>query len=437
MFAATCVALLTATSAGPAQAAVEPGPTEIVSAGADGAAGDDISYEPRVSADGRFVAFQSMATDLISSDTNAVSDVFVKDTSDGSIERVSVDEQGEQLASRTSLDSISGNGRYVLFTSRFERVEEHGKTVERVVTRLADRRTGTSRRIERRTRNGTLIRLDAAQLSGNGRFVVFSTARRLVRSDRDRYYDLYRLDVATGALRRVTVKPIDASGSLGSRSGSVSHNGRFIAFLTGGRLVKRDHRDDQLDVYVRDMRKRRPQLVSRSSSGAQAWAGSTFPSIAANGRYVLFTTRARNLVRHDTNREQDLFVRDLRAGTTKRVSVNSREHQGDQHTGPGSISDNGRFVVFHSRATNLSPGTTDFGGGPRRGDANIFVRDRRAGTTRAITMAPDGTGANDTSSAGIVSRDGSTVVFFSHALNLVEGASGDNVFLRRLEHTRR
>jgi TolB protein len=274
-----------------------------------------------------------------------------------------------------------------------------------------------------------------AQISGNGRYLLFNTTRPLARGDRNKLSDLYRFELATGALRRVSVDPIRGKATDGPLTGSMSHNGQVIAYLSEERLVRKDRREDGFDVYVRDMRQRRPQLVSQSTSGAQAWTGSTLPEVSGNGRYVLFTTRSRNLVRRDTNGQQDLFVRDLRAGTTKRVSVNSREQQTDRHAGYGSISDDGRFVLFPSRATNLAPGTTDFGGGTRSGEANFFLRDRHEGTTTAITMAPDGTGANDVSTSGVISHDGSTVVFFSYASNLIDGVDGQNVFLRRLNRT--
>lgn len=419
--AVTCIVGLAVTGSGPAQAAVDLGPTRLVSADADGAPANGDVHGAVVSATGRFIAFGSAATNLVPDDTNDASDVFVKDSSDGSVERVSVDEQGDQLTSRTFPLSISSDGRYVLFASTYD-----GTTL-----RLADRVTGTSRRIEKRARNGNWIRFHGAQLTGNARYLVFSTGRPLVRSDRDGSHDVYRLELATGALRRVTPPALDDGDHGRQYAFSVSRSGRIVALRTTARLLRRDRREHS-DVYVRDMRERRPRLVSVSTSGRQAGARIMDATVSADGRYVVFSTWAGNLVRRDTNHKQDVFVRDLRAGTTRLVSLNSRERQGDSHSGLGSISNDGRFVVFRSSADNLAPGTTDFDE-PRWDDVgNVFVRDRSAGTTTAISMAFDGTGA-DAMSEGLISPDGSTVVIGSSATNLVEGVSGSHVFARRLD----
>lgn len=419
--AVTCVVGLAVTGAGPAHA-VDLGPTRLVSADAEGVQANGDTHEAVVSASGRFIAIGSAATNLVPDDTNGVDDVFVTDSSDGSVERVSVDEEGDQLSSGTFPLSMSSDGRYVLFAS----------THDGTSLRLADRDTGTSRRIEKRARNGNWIRFHAAQLTGNARYLVFFTGRPLVRSDKDGLNDVYRLELATGALRRVTPPSLDARSTAWRSYGfSVSHSGRIVELRTTARLLRRDRRGSGNDVYVRDMRDRRPRLVSVSTSGRQAGARIMDAKVSANGRYVVFAAWAGNLVRRDNNHQQDVFVRDLRAGTTKLVSVSSRERQGDAHSGGASISDNGRFVVFRSSADNLAPGTTDFDE-PRWDDSgNVFVRDRSAGTTTAVSMAPDGTGA-DATSWGFISPDGSTIVIGSSASNLVEGVSGRHVFARRL-----
>lgn len=426
--AVTCVAVLMAAPVGPAQAAVDPGSSQLVSAAADGSQGNDYSHAPVVSADGRYVAFASYATNLVSGDTNGQVDLFVKDTLDGAVERVSVDERGQQMAWPQHFTSMSADGRYVVF----ETYEPERRL------RLTDRTIGTSRIVQITDRNGDPVSFGSSpvpQLSGNGRYLAFRTKSRLVRGDRDEFSDVYRLDLSTAAVRYVSNGPIHAARRSDSRTFSISHDGQKVAFVAE---EGRAGRGPRYDVYVRDLRQRRPHLVSVSSSERRGNRWSRRPSLSANGRFVVFTSGATNLVGRDTNRRNDVFVRDLRAGTTKRVSVNSRERQANHHSSydEPSISANGRFVVFNSVATNLAPDTTDFrdvDGG--RTEANIFVRDRRAGTTTAITMAPDGTGANYISRDGRISPDGSTVAFFSHASNLIEGVNRNNVYLRRLGST--
>lgn len=433
LLAISVAATMAATTTGPAHAAPEMGPTRLVSTNAQGEPGDDLSVRPLLSADGRFAAFASKATNLVPGDTNATSDVFVKDLSDGSIERVSVDEQGAELAGRSHATSMSADGQHVLFVNYEPVGGSDGGTVLRL--RLADRTEGTSRLIEVRDRAGEpTVFTSWGVLSGNGRYVAFATPARLVRRDRDKHSDVYRLELETGSVRRVSVTPLDDSGRPGSAMPVISHSGRIIAFTSDARLVRQDRREYTPAVYVRDMHQRRPRLVSKSSGGVQANRPSDGVSVSASGRFVLFSTRASNLVRRDTNRKEDVFVRDRRTGTTKRVSVNSRQRQGNQHSGreAASISNDGRFVFFDSQATNLARGTTDFVD-PEADGSNLFVRDRRSRTTTAVTMAPNGSGADGTSGHPVISRDGSTVAFFSYATNLVDGGSdGVGVFVRRL-----
>lgn len=427
------VAALAATTTGPAHATLEMGPTRLVSTNAQGEPGEGISFGPLLSADGRFAAFVSGATNLVPGDTNGKSDVFVKDLSDGSVQRVSVDEQGAELAGGSHATSMSADGRQVLFVNHEPVENSDGGTVLRL--RVADRTNGTSRLIEVRDRAGeSIVFSSGGEMSGNGRYLAFATPARLVRRDRDKHSDVYRLDLETGAVRRVSVAPLDDSGRPGSSMPVISHSGRIIAFSSDARLVRQDRREYTPAVYVRDMHQRRPRLVSKSSAGVQANWPSDDVSVSASGRFVLFSTRASNLVRRDTNRKEDVFVRDRRTGTTKRVSVNSRQRQGNQHSGreAASISNDGRYVFFDSQATNLARGTTDFVD-PEADGSNLFVRDRRSRNTTAVTLAPDGAGADDTSGHPVISRDGATVAFFSYATNLVDGGSdGVGVFVRRL-----
>ena len=439
VLAPALAAALMATTIGSAHAALGLGPTQLVSTNAQGDPADSYSLRPLLSATGNEVAFVTKATNLVAGDTNASADVFVKDTSDGSVERVSVDEVGAELAGSSHLWSVSADGQYVLFVN-YEPTGDAASSGAVPRLRLADRTTGTSRALDLRDRAGELLRLGyGAQLSGNGRYLVFGTDARLLRRDRDGHTDLYRFDLTTGALRLLTPAPVDDSGRPGAALGAVSHSGRVVAFLSQERLLRRDRVEYRSDVYVRDLRHRRPRLASVSSSGVQARKGASQANLSANGRYVLFTSRTANLVRRDTNRKQDVFVHDRRSGRTHRVSVNSRERQGNLHSGHERawISNDGRHVVFDSQATNLAPHTTDFVD-PESDGSNIFVRDRRSGTTTAVTMAPDGTGADGTSGHATLSRDGSAVAFFSYASNLVDGADpGVGVFLRRLQSSSR
>ena len=292
-----------------------------------------------------------------------------------------------------------------------------------------------------------LLEVGSPVLSGNGRYVVFGTTAPLVRGDRDLYSDVYRLDLTTKAVRRVTVTPLARPGRDLAGLPSVSHSGRFIAFQTTARLVKRDRarstRAVARDIYVRDMERRNPRLVSVSSTGVQANFDSIRAGVSAGGRYVVFSSMATNLVRRDTNGEWDVFVRDLRKGTTQRVSVSSRERQGNRVSqgpmfagSPPSITRDGQYVVFSSLATNLAPNS--FPGVDPDNGGNIFVRDRRAGTTTTVSATASQEPANDVSHVGAISTNGSLIAFTSDATNLDEGDNNSytDVFVRTVDQGR-
>jgi Tol biopolymer transport system component len=170
-----------------------------------------------------------------------------------------------------------------------------------------------------------------------------------------------------------------------------------------------------------------------ASDGTQANRDSFAPTLSADGRYVAFLSLASNLVPRDSNGRrdpllgQDVFVHDRQTGQTTRVSVAA---DGRQALGPSfdpSISADGRRVAFASDASNLVRMDRN-----RVGD--VFVRDRQAGTTVRVTVAADGTQANDSSSLPAISGDGAAVGFFSAATNLVVGDANQtgDVFVREL-----
>lgn len=426
-------ALLVSAAPGPAVAAVDLGPTRIVSVSDQGVAGDGASWDTRVSGDGRFIAFTSEASTLVPGDTNGTRDTFVKDLSDGSLERVSVDGRGRQLTGHGDVGSISTDGRHVLF-STVEVVETATGSRLDQRTFVRDRAAGTTRPIVVRGRDGKRLPLYGGAMSGNARFYVFATSARLVSQDDNGKLDLYRLDLTDGRVRLVSTG-IPSRAYRETRWPSISHSGRFIAFEFTAPLVKRD-RLRARDIYVRDMTKRRPRLVTLSTAGVQADRGSMAPTISAGGRFVVYSSFATNLVARDTNDDWDVFLHDRRTERTERVSVSSSGREGDaQSQGAAfwaesaSVSRDGRFVVFGSLASNLAPETT----GAFR---NVYVRDRSDGTTTALSLSPAGTGAAGDSGGVRVSSDGSTVAFWSEAPDLVaDDGNGElaDVFVRRLE----
>jgi Tol biopolymer transport system component len=359
--ALACGALLAAAS--PALAGKAK--TTRVSVSSSGRQGNNESGAPSISANGRFVAFASDASNLVPGDTNDGIDVFVRDLRTGETRRVSVSSSGAQGNHRSGAPSMSADGRFVAFWSYASNLVDGDTNRSRDVF-VHDLRTGETRRASVSSSgaqaNGASFN---PSISADGRFVAFvSPASNLVDGDTNGAYDVFVHDLRTGKTRRVSVS---SSGAQANASGffplsaypSISADGRFVAFDSPApNLVRRDT-NRRPDVFIHDLRTGETRLVSVSSRGRQGNKKSFNPSISAAGHFVAFKSYATDLVRHDTNASRDVFVHGLRTGKTRRVSVSSRGRQGNKDSGTPSISADGRFVAFASDAPNLVPGDTN------------------------------------------------------------------------------
>ena len=321
------------------------GATEQVSVTSDGGLPNNFSRRPTISADGRFVAFASPATNLVPNDTNGLSDVFVKDRSTGVTERVSVADDETEGTGASGIAfasiSISADGRYVAFESDATNLVARDLNLQADIF-VRDRETGTTERVS--------IRTDGAEgdgssqhpsISGDGRFVAFdSWAQNLVPGDGD----------------RCTYLP------------------------TGGPLAAGTTCGDA-DVFVHDRQTETTDRISVTSDGRSGRAGprggnSWAAAITDDGRQVAFFSSAVNFVPGDTNDAGDVFVHDRISGVTERVSVASDGTEGNGpsdgvfgSTNPVGFSGDGRFLAFRSAATNLDADDTN-------GKEDVFVRDR-------------------------------------------------------------
>lgn len=166
--------------------------------------------------------------------------------------------------------------------------------------------------------------------------------------------------------------------------------------------------------------------VSVDSAGNQADGGSFFATVSANGRFVAFSSAASNLVPGDTNGWIDEFLHDRSTGKTERVSVSSSGAQSDGGSYGSVVSADGRFVAFYSEASNLAAGDTN-------GVGDVFIRDRRYGTTVLACFEPVGQSANATNELHSISADGRFVTFGSPATNLVAGGTNGQSHVHLLD----
>jgi Tol biopolymer transport system component len=267
-------------------------------------------------------------------------------------------------------------------------------------------------------------------LSGNGRFVAFvSDASNLVSGDTNGFQDIFVYDLKTGETKRISVNSSGAESNHDSYTPAFSANGRYVAFTSGASNLVPGDGNGAEDIFLHDLKSGTTQLVSLSSEGAASNNFSSDPVLAAKGRLVVFSSYASNLVPGDTNGVTDIFIRDLKAGTTKRISVDSSGNEGNGYSASPAFSANGRFVAFMSAATNLVPGDTN-------GFEDVFVHDLKTGITERVSVSSTGEEASISgydpmdycagawfwiySGSPSISADGRFVAFDSDACNLVE-----------------
>jgi Tol biopolymer transport system component len=397
---------------------------ERISVSATGEQGNDRSFSAAMSADGRYTAFVSYASNLVSGDTNNACDVFVRDNSNGGIELVSVSSTEEQVVTQSCLvrPAISADGRFVAFHSDAAGLVLNDTSTNSDIF-VRDRELGTSERVsvgsdgETALGNGTeyAVSLNPA-ISADGRFVAFmSSGRNLVAGREIFETHVYVRDRVSRTTEIVSERPDGQSTNGQADEPSLSADGRYVAFVSYSEgLVPGD---DNLgpDVFVRDRATGTTTAASVSSTGAlpkyiNARPQSEQPSISGDGRYVAFSSNASDLVPGDDNLSPDVFVRDRVGGTTRMASVTATgEPAAGGSSERPSISADGRSVAFHSDAGNLSPG-----GG--FGTIDIILFDAASGVTKPLTIGRDG---GDLSIFPSLTADGSQVAFASLDSDLV------------------
>ncbi len=388
--------------------------------------GNGPSQHAQISANGHFVGYTSTASNLVDGDTNWVSDVFVHDRRTGETVRVSVDDAGNQGNSLSQFPRISDGGRFVAFESLASNLVD-GDTNGALDVFVHDRQTRRTTRVsladggaEGNSASGVPC------LSGGGRFVAFeSLASNLVDGDSNESTDVFVHDRQAGETTRVSTDSRGRQANGGSAGCSVDGRGRYVAFESlASNLVDGDT-NRVSDVFVHDRQTGKTTRVSVDSRGRQANGGSAAPSLSGDGRFVGFGSYASNLVDGDTNQDIDVFVHDRQTGETIRVSVDSQGRQANGSSGVPAVSADGRWVAFHSFASNLVDGDTN-------GSLDIFVNDRETGSTTRTSLTVRGLETNGLSRDSTVSKDGRFVAFESEASNLV--ARDDNgtidVFVR-------
>ncbi len=353
------------------------GAVQLVSVAPGGEAADRSSRQPVLDADGSHVAFTSRATNLVAGDGNRFSDVFVS-VPDAGLVRASVTPDGREADGASYDPDLSADGRLLVFTSRAANLVP-GDTNDGEDVFVRNMVTGSialvsaGRRGERADGDSS-----APAISPDGRYVSFSSdASNLVAGDRNGREDVFRRDLATGRTKLISVARGGGGGQNRQLAGGraqvsdISRNGRFVVFESDATNLAGRDRNRSTDIFLRDNVRGSTRRVSVSTTNEEGGGASYLPTITPDGRYVAFASRADDLVAEEA-KGLDVFVRDVGRDTTVLADVTSRGRlRGREHAAPPpgrpSLSADGGTAAFASSASNLV-------GGDRNRVADVFLR---------------------------------------------------------------
>jgi hypothetical protein len=418
----------------------------LVSVNAAGTApANQASRAPTITPDGRYVAFISSASNLVTDDAATLfsESVFVRDLQLATTTLVSRNFSGTARGNSASgwFDplGISADGRYVVFTSSATDLVATPDNNNQTDVFVRDLQAHTTALVSI-TQNGSGVgngSSGSAVMTPDGRFVAFiSHARDLVTLDIGFRSQVFVRDLQTGVTKLATPNRLGTSGGNSDpdfrleHDMAISSDGRFVAFVSeASDLVDNDTNGVAEDVFVRDTQLGITSLVSVNSGNVASGNGQSGQiAMTPDGHFVAFLSAADNLVTNDSNLQQDVFVRDLQAGSTTLVSVNRSGTAGGNGVSASyfllqtlhrpSISDDGRYISFTSSASDLTFANDTNGGIGSLPD--VFVRDRQTGTTSLVSVNNSGSdSANGTSAYSAVAHDGRSIFYFSGASNLV------------------
>ncbi|CAK0746830.1 serralysin [Gammaproteobacteria bacterium] len=323
------------------------------------------SLRPALSADGNWVAFGSTATNLLSSaDTNQVADIFLRNVATGDLTLISAAANGQQAngwsqlgganggSQEGAVHTISDNGRYVVFTSVATNLVAGAGDVGNNGWGdifLKDTQTGQVSLVSADSNGVPSVNTDyGASISGDGKFVVFTSQSALVAGDTNVYSDIYEKDLTTGNITLVSSTQNNGVSHSASSEADLSNDGRYVVFINGGEgLIGTPNGSWQ--VFLKDTLTGQLSLVSTAADGSTLANGHCHNATVSNdGRFVMFQTSATNMAPGDTNDYDDIYLKDM---VTGQVTLMSRGTDGSQdlnHSGVAMFSGDGQYAAFAS-----------------------------------------------------------------------------------------
>lgn len=397
------------------------GANTYVSRSTTGGTGNGQSHGQSISHDGRYVVFSSNATNLVPSDTNAQTDVFLRDTLTNAITLVSVDSSGNQGNGLSSLPTISGDARFIVYSSTATNLVANDTNATGDVFRY-NVATGVTERVSvDSSGNQANDESYRADTDTEGRFVVFVTKSTNLAAvtDSNSAWDVVLKDMNTGTVKYVSQSDTGTVGNSNSGNPKISCNGRFIVFSSGASNLVTGDTNGWADIFLTDMLV--TQTVANVTPGANSW--SEGPDISCDGNYLSFTSRATNFgVKPSTGANTYDVYRYNR--TTAAIDAVSSRQDGSAPTGSSVysvISSDGRYVVYSSSASDMiTPGTDQNIG------QDLFLRDMNTTGFRIVNQTPSGTNGNYATRDAASFSGTNRIAFSSSATNLVSGVSDNS-----------
>lgn len=324
-----------------------------------GVEGDGSSSHPGVSADGRYVVFESAATNLVSGDTNAAMDVFLYDRDDDTIARISLTSAALQSNGDSFSPAISDDGEIIAFASDATNLVS-GDTNAATDIFIYVRASGAVTRISLTTAgvqgNGTS---GSPALSSDGQYVAFaSSATNLVSGDTNGVTDIFLRDRDADTTVRISLSSTGAGADGASANPSISDDGSIIAFESAAANITAGDTNSSLDVFTRNTATSTNELISLGSGDVQGDGDSRYPVVSGTGRYIGYQSEATNLVTGDTNSATDIFIRDRTDSVTVRASVKTRGQQIEAAATLPDLNGNAHYVSFLCKESAVTAGKT-------------------------------------------------------------------------------
>ena len=400
-----------------------------ITAGLDGDISDGDSSAPMISSDGRYVLFNSMATNLIEGDNNGQDDLFIADLSTDSIRRLSLTSTGEETGHSTRYAAISGDASTVAFLSSYPLTGE-GEEWKWQLFRVGVDGTGLERWTD--PIHDTESIYVAPVLSFDAKRVGLRLYDEALTDEMN-----YVFDAATNEREAVA----GAYQGLGfDRPGNgptehwqccqrtLSRDGRFFAFQSSANNLVVDDGNQADDVFVYDADTGDVQRVSLANDGLEASRGGFHPAISGDARYVAFASKSTNLDPADTSPNADIFIHDRLSGQTQLVSTTSDGVVSERQSDFPALSDDGRYVSFASNAANL------IAGGPDDGSYSLYRKDRQSGAIHRVNVGVTGQLMGLADLRSELSANGRRIAFVATDTDpdSVYAYSGNQLFVRDL-----